>query len=64
MRQQWAAAPAWLRLACVLGVHWFLAGLAIGAPLLLEEGPGLPVIALGALGLAPWIYLVVREPRP
>ncbi len=61
MGQGWATAPPWLKVLCILGVPWLLAGLAIGLPLLVTTGPGLPVIILGTLGLAPWLYLLMRD---
>ena len=44
-----------------MGIPWFLALLLVGAPLLFKEGPGLPVIWLGMLGIVPWIILALRD---
>jgi hypothetical protein len=62
MASSWAAAPLWLKAACVAGVPWLLAFVALGAPLLLEDGPGLPLIWVGTLGLVPWAFLAMGEP--
>jgi hypothetical protein len=47
MGQKWAAAPTWLKVLCIVGVPWFLAGLPIGAP------RGENVIEQGALRTTP-----------
>jgi hypothetical protein len=61
MTSRWTAAPPWLKAACIAGVPWLLAFVAFGAPLLFKDGPGLPLIWVGTLGLAPWVFLVMRE---
>ena len=61
MASQWSSAPWWLKAACIGGIPWFLALLVIGAPLLLKDGPGLPVLWLGMLGLVPWLILALRD---
>ena len=61
MGSNWSSAPLWLKAACIVGIPWFLALFVIGAPLLLKDGPGLPVIWLGMLGIVPWILLALRD---
>ena len=50
----------WLKAACILGIPWCLGLIVVGAPLLFKEGPGLPLIWLGSLGVVPWIILARR----
>lgn len=63
MRSSWEAVPWWMRVLCVLGVPWYVGWLVVGVPLLVTEGPGLPLIAVGFLGVVPWVLVVVRSDR-
>jgi hypothetical protein len=62
VRTQWAAAPIWLRALCLLGIPWWVLCMVVGVPLLVTEGPGLPVLAAGFAGVViPWVVLLSRD---
>lgn len=62
MRARWSASPAWLKALCLVAVPWSLVLSVLGATYLLRPGPGLPLLWLGALGLAPWVAVATRRP--
>lgn len=61
VRSKWATAPVWLKVLCVVGIPWCVAWAAVGVPFLVKEGPGLPLIWLGMLGLTPWLLVALRD---
>lgn len=61
MWARWRSAPTWLKVLCVLGVPWCIGFAAVGVPYLVKEGPGLPLIWTGMLGLAPWAVVASRR---
>lgn len=61
MMKKWSSAAFYLKIISIFGVVWCVVFASFGIPLLLTQGPGLPILLLGLVGLSPGVAIFARS---